>query len=279
MNYRHAFHAGNFADVFKHVLLTRIVVYMLRKPTALRVIDTHAGAGCYDLAGAEALRTGEARDGVLRLRAAIEAGAAHAPAALALLEPYLAALELAQPLYPGSPLIAAGLLRPQDRLVCCELHAPTAAALAARLGRRGKVVERDGYMALKAFLPPPERRGVALIDPPFETPDEFARLAAALGSAWRKWPTGVYVVWYPIKDTTAVAGFEAALRREGVARALRLALQVAQPWPDGPLAASGLVVVNPPFGLEDEARILLPFLAANLAVGPDAAWRVDWLSP
>jgi 23S rRNA (adenine2030-N6)-methyltransferase len=280
MNYRHAFHAGNFADVVKHAMLTRILVYLTQKPTALRYIDTHAGAGRTDLGSDEAARTAEWHDGIARILAAASADAADPDAAapLALLAPYLAIVRGAQPFYPGSPALAAALTRPQDRLVCCELHPPTAATLSITLGRRGKAVEIDGYTALKAFVPPPERRGVVLIDPPFEQRDEFVRLGDALATAWRKWPTGVYLAWYPLKDVAAADAFAEAIKSEQVARVLRLTLQVAAPRPDGPLVACGLVVVNPPFGFEAEAQTILPYLARTLGLGPWAASAVTWLS-
>jgi 23S rRNA (adenine2030-N6)-methyltransferase len=217
MNYRHAFHAGNFADVLKHAVLCRILVYLRQKPAAFRVLDTHAGAGRFDLAGNEASRTGEWRAGIGRLLTA-----SLAPQAAELLAPYLDIVRQAnsdaanseQPnseqadsggplrVYPGSPLIAQALLRSQDRLVSCELEPGAVTALGRHLGgdRRAKAVEIDGWTALGAYLPPPERRGVVLIDPPFEKPDEFSRLATGLTAAYRKWPGGSYMLWYPIKD-------------------------------------------------------------------------------
>src|SRR5262245_31238311 len=188
MNYRHAFHAGNFADVVKHAVLARILVHLGEKAAAFRVIDTHAGAGLYDLASEAARRTGEWRDGIGRL---IDAGL---PADIgALLTPYLAAVRAANPgrglrRYPGSPRIALDLMRPQDRLTACELEPGAATALAANLRRdaRARAVKIDGWMALNAYVPPKERRGVVLIDPPYEDKQEFARLADALAAAQPK---------------------------------------------------------------------------------------------
>src|SRR5262245_30325355 len=177
MNYRHAFHAGNIADVVKHAILARIVAHLKEKPAAFRVIDTHAGAGLYDLAGPEASRTGEWRDGIGKLLAA-----ALGPAERALLAPYLEAIAAfnAGPLklYPGSPALLQHWLRPQDRLIACEREPNAARALIARLrgDRRAKAVAIDGYAALNAYVPPKERRGLVLIDPPFERPDEFEKL-------------------------------------------------------------------------------------------------------
>jgi 23S rRNA (adenine2030-N6)-methyltransferase len=263
MNYRHAYHAGSFADVVKHAVLARIVAHLKEKPAAFRVIDTHAGAGLYDLAGPEATRTGEWRDGVGKLVAA-----GLAPAACDLLAPYLDAIAAfnAGPLkvYPGSPLLLQQWLRPQDRLVACE-HEPNAArALAARLrsDRRAKAIAIDGYTALNAYVPPKERRGLVLIDPPFEQPDEFDRLAQGLAGAHRKWPTGLYALWYPIKDARESEGFARRLARLGLPRMLQAELVL--PGREG-LRGSGLILLNPPWRLEEELGVLLPALFRVLA--------------
>ena len=271
MNYRHAYHAGNFADVFKHALLARMLLYLMRKEAALRFIDTHAGIGLYDLAGAEAGRTGEWRDGIARMAAL----RGHP-----LLKPWLDAVGAADSegcpvLYPGSPALAQSLLRPQDRMSLCEMHPDDAQMLALNMGRdkRVRIVAGDGYSGLNALLPPPERRGLVLIDPPFEATDEFARMEAALSKALGKWPTGVYALWYPVKGPQARA-FGEKLAAAGIKRLLRLELDVGA---GTGLSACGLVVVNPPYALEAEAREILPLLAATLGRGP-AAWRVERLA-
>lgn len=279
MNYRHAFHAGNFADVFKHVILTRILLYLTRKDTAFRVIETHAGDGIYDLAGAPAEKTAEWRGGIGRV-AAREAP----PAVKALLEPYLSVVAplLARRLYPGSPALAREILRRQDRMIFCDANSDAVAALRAkpdfRTDRRIKIIEIDGFLALRAFVPPPERRGLILVDPPFEQKTEFADLLAALTAAVRKWPTGIYMAWFPIKDRRApdrfLGALASALANAGIARLLHLELQVDEPRRAGPLAASGLVILNPPHPLEMEARTVLPYLAQTMS-GNDrggAAW-------
>jgi 23S rRNA (adenine2030-N6)-methyltransferase len=294
MNYRHAFHAGNFADVLKHAVLCRILVYLRQKPAAFRVLDTHAGAGRFDLAGDEATRTGEWRAGIGRLLSA-----SLAPPAADLLAPYLDIVRQAnadasiseQPgrhdvghkplqVYPGSPLIAQALLRPQDRLVACELEPGAVTALGRHLGgdRRAKAVEIDGWTALGAYLPPPERRGVVLIDPPFEKPDEFGRLATGLTAAHRKWPGGSYVLWYPLKDYRTTDAFGVRLRQLGIAKLLRAELASAPVSPDDALSASGLIVVNPPFTLAAELAILLPALRDALAPDGRGSFRLDWLA-
>lgn len=277
MNYRHAFHAGNFADVFKHVLLARILAYLMRKDAALRYIDTHAGIGRYDLAGDESARTGEWRDGIGRI-----ATASAPPAVAALLEPWLSAVgpcdgEGRPAFYPGSPALARALLRSQDKLTLCELHPQDRAALARAMGRdpRIKILEIDGYIGLGAFAPPPERRGLVLVDPPFESPDEFTRMGDAVAGAFRKWPTGVYALWYPAKDARAVDRLYATARRAGAEKLLRLELAVAAPAREGRLVATGLAVINPPFVLAEEARALLPWFADVLAQGPGGVWRVE----
>jgi 23S rRNA (adenine2030-N6)-methyltransferase len=276
MNYRHAFHAGNFADVFKHVILTRVLVHLREKATPFRVIDLHAGAGLYDLTSEEAGRTGEWRNGIGRLfDAALPAAAGE------LLAPYLAVVRSFNPdgvlrHYPGSPLIAGELLRPQDRLVACELEPGAAAALASSLRpfRHAKAVEIDGWVALKAYVPPNERRGLVLLDPPYEELHEFARLGAGLAAAWRKWQTGIYMAWYPIKGRDGPARLAAALRRGGIERALRLEIAVAPPAADGRLADCGLIVVNPPWRLQSEAETVLDALGALFGRG-GAGLRID----
>lgn len=283
MNYRHAFHAGNFADVFKHVMLTRILLYLMRKDTAFRVIDTHAGDGMYDLSAAAAEKTAEWRSGIGRLIAG------HASSEVkALLDPYLAIVSplLAgePPLYPGSPALACRLLRRQDRMIFCDVHPDVVAALRAQPefghDRRVKIVEIDGFTALKAFVPPIERRGLVLIDPPFEQRTEFTGLLTALAAAARKWPTGVYMAWFPIKDRSVVNGFlgglVAPMTQAGIKRVLRLELRVDTPRLDGALAANGLVILNPPYPLSVEAHAVLPYLAQTMGMkgcsGADIAW-------
>jgi 23S rRNA (adenine2030-N6)-methyltransferase len=280
MNYRHAFHAGNFADVVKHAVLARIITHLKEKPAAFRVIDTHAGAGLYDLSGPEASRTGEWREGIGRLLAA-----PLAPGVRALLAPYLDAVAALNPgpdlkVYPGSPALAQSLLRDQDRLVACEPEPNAARALATFVhgDARAKAVAIDGYTALNAYVPPKERRGLVLIDPPYEQPDEFERLAQALAAAHRKWPTGIYGLWYPIKHLRETAAFARRIAASGIARVLRAELTLART--DGErLGGSGLIVVNPPWRLEEELCVLMPALAKALGAAPAGATRLDWLVP
>ena len=278
MNYRHAFHAGNFADVFKHALLSRILVYLMRKDAPLRYMDTHAGIGRYDLKALKADRTGEWRDGIARFRDA------KLPRPVAdLLKPWLDAVgpldAEGRPvrLYPGSPAVAQALLREQDKLTLCELHPEDMRDLVKRMGRDGRlrIVEIDGYTALKAYVPPPERRGLVLIDPPFEQRDEFDRMVAVFAESYARWPTGTYAFWYPMKAMRAGEAFTKNLRRVGAEKVLRLELWVDAVQATGPLTGSGLVIVNPPFVLEQEARMLLPALKGLLARGPMAGFWVE----
>jgi 23S rRNA (adenine2030-N6)-methyltransferase len=288
MNYRHAFHAGNFADVFKHAILVRILVHLREKAAPFRVIDLHAGAGLYDLTAEPSQRTGEWRDGIGRLFTAelrpqeLRPQELRAEAA-ALLAPYLAAVRAFNPggvlrQYPGSPLIVAELLRPNDRLVACELEPDAAAALGRRLHaiRQARAIAIDGWVALNAYIPPSERRGLVLLDPSFEAADEFPRLAAALMSAWRKWRTGIYMAWYPLKSRNGPDAVARTIARSGPEKALRLEMAIGPITADGPLAGCGLVIINPPWRLAEEAQVVLGALTELF--GSAGRHRVDWIS-
>ena len=281
MNYQHAFHAGNFADVHKHIVLTRVLEYLRQKPAPFRVVDTHAGAGRYDLLGPQAARSGEWRDGIERLFAAPRSGAAGTDSAQALVAPYLDIVAALNPggtlrLYPGSPLIVKALLRRQDRLIACELEPSAAASLQVVLhgDARAKALAIDGWMALFANIPPKERRGLIVIDPPYEEGVEFTRLFDTLAQAHRKWASGLYLLWYPIKAREAPDALARRLRRLSVPNILRCELSIARA--EGALAGSRLIIVNPPFPLERELRVILPVLRRLLA--PMGAYRLDWLS-
>jgi 23S rRNA (adenine2030-N6)-methyltransferase len=283
MNYQHAFHAGNFADVHKHVVLTRILQHLRSKPAGFRVIDTHAGAGRYDLLGSEAVRAGEWRNGIARVFPPRQPSDGVAADVQALLAPYLDIIASLNPggklrLYPGSPLIVNALLRPQDRLIACELEPRAAGSLKTTLQgeTRAKVLSLDGWMGLNANVPPKERRGLVLIDPPYEKADDFDRLSAAFAQAHRKWRTGLYLLWYPIKTREAADALARRLRRLGVPKIMRCELLVGEPRPDAGLVGSGLILANPPYPLKSELEVLLPTLARLL--GPDGSHRFDWLA-
>ena len=286
MNYRHAFHAGSFADVIKHIVLVRMLLYLQEKPAPFRVIDTHAGAGRYDLTGDEAQRGGEWLTGIARI-----IQTRFSDAALPLVKPYLDIVRsVNQPneleAYPGSPLLALAMLRPQDRLTACELE-PTAHKQlidALRRDAQARVVDLDGWVALPAFVPPNERRGLVLIDPAFEAKDEFERLADGFTAAFRKWPTGQYLLWYPAKSRRAtdalaqrVAQAAAAVKPQG--KCLRLEFSVAPQTMDAALASTGLLIVNPPWTLQSELKTILPELEKPLGQGGPGRFRLEVPKP
>lgn len=277
MNYRHEFHAGNFADVLKHAVLMRILAHLMVKDTAIRVIDTHAGAGLYDLGSDAARRTGEWIDGIGRLQ-----GEPLDPETEALLAGYraaIAAITGGRALYPGSPALIRHALRPQDRASFNELHPEAMRQLRRVVGRDERIVanQLDGYLAWKAQVPPPERRGLVLVDPPFERDDEFDRMAEGFAMMGRKWTHGIAMLWYPLKNQRRVSLFEAALAESAFPRILLVELHVGEPEAEGPLAACGLAIANPPWKLDEELLVLLPGLSARLGQGGVARWRVDWL--
>lgn len=272
MNYRHGYHAGNFADVLKHAVLARMLIHLRSKEKPFRVIDTHAGPGGYELGGQEALRTGEWRDGIGRL---IHAAGAPLERELAdFLAPYLEAVGAWQKQhgpssYPGSPAITRHFLRSDDRLLAIELEERAFRKLERRFppGSRAKVLRLDGYEAWRAFIPPKERRGLVLVDPPYEAQDEFARLAEGLEAAVKKWPSGMTLLWYPVKDRTLVASFFARLAGRLPPESLRVELDTGTSETDRRLSACGLILVNPPWTLEGELETALPILAQRLARG------------
>jgi 23S rRNA (adenine2030-N6)-methyltransferase len=286
MNYRHAFHAGNFADVIKHIVLVRILLYLQEKQSAFRVIDTHAGAGRYDLTGEEAERSGEWKSGIARMMQA-----RFSDKALPLVLPYLDIVRAFNTgaevkTYPGSPLIARALLRPQDRLTACELEPGARKALidALRRDTQARVVDLDGWTALTAFVPPKERRGLVLIDPPFEAKDEFEQLAAGFRAVFQKWPTGSYLLWYPVKsrraaDTLAREVAEAAAGAKPAGKCLRLEFSVAPQEAGGPLASTGLLMINPPWTLQAELKTILPELEKPLGQGGAGRFRLEVPKP
>jgi 23S rRNA (adenine2030-N6)-methyltransferase len=282
MNYRHAFHAGSFADVIKHIVLVRILSYLQEKQAPFRVIDTHAGAGLYDLTSDEARRGGEWLTGIARLMQA-----RFSEKTLPLLKPYLDIVRSFNPQaaldsYPGSPLIARALLRPQDRLTACEVEPKARKRLIEALRRdtQARVVDLDGWMALPAFVPPNERRGLVLIDPPFEKKDEFERLAEGFTEAFGKWPTGSYLLWYPVKSrraTDSLARHVAEIAGAGAppGKCLRLEFSVAPQAAEPGLVSAGLLIVNPPWTLAGELRAILPELEKPLGRGGAGRFRLE----
>lgn len=279
MNYRHAFHAGNFADVLKHAVLARIISYLHQKPGSIRVIETHAGAGLYDLSASAAARTGEWREGIGRLDLPL-AGAAET-----VLGPYRDALSALRAghgaqIYPGSPLFCQQLLRADDRYIGAELHGETNWQLNTLLKRdaRFKVILRDGWEVLRANIPPKERRGVVLIDPAFEMENEWEHLTQELIAAVRKWPTGCFMVWYPLKNPRLSDDLAHAVADAEVSSAIRLELIVDDLATAEKLAGCGLIVINPPWTLLAEAKALLPALAERLARTNRAGYRCETIA-
>lgn len=281
MNYRHSYHAGNFADVLKHVVLALSIAYFRQKATPFRVIDTHAGVGAYDLHTHEAQKTGEWEAGIGRLLAS-----PLPEPVTALLEPYLAVIAKMNPdgalrHYPGSPLLARHLMRPTDILVANELH-PEDHELLEELFARDpatKVMSIDGYSALRSLLPPKERRGIVLVDPPFEEPGELQRLVRGLKDAAQRFATGTVILWYPIKDERAVQAFHRDVAALGLQKVLAVELTIRGTRNPDLLNGTGLVILNPPYPLRQQLELMLPVLSERLAQGPGAAARLDWISP
>ncbi len=253
MNYRHAFHAGNFADCMKHALILSILGLIIRKPAPVFVLDTHAGRGAYDLL-ADAQRTGEWRHGIARL--------IPPPPTLA----FFVGLAERIGLYPGSPAFIRARLRPGDSLACCELHPEDAAALRRRFRTDPQVAvhHRDGYEAIGALLPPAQGRGMVLIDPPFEQPGEFDRILDALQLGAARFDHGVYAAWYPIKHRSPVTAFHAALQQSGLRDLIAAELWLREPTDPARLNGCGLIVRNAPWGFEDEAASILAALRDTL---------------
>ncbi len=275
LSYQHDYHAGNHADVLKHAVLALVIRALQRKATPLRVLDAHAGSGSYDLQAAEARKTGEAEGGIRRLLAA--------PAPPPQLAEYLDAVRAANRhpgggpvrFYPGSPRLARHLLRPGDHLELLELHPAALARLRRHYSRDPQVHVhgRDAFEGLPALLPPKERRGVVLLDPAYEVKDEYVAVPELLARCLRRWSTGVYLAWYPLLRHPLAERFPARVRSLGLPKLLQAELTVEIEAFDG-LRGSGLFIVNPPFGLEQELNALLPWLWATLKNDDRTGWRV-----
>jgi 23S rRNA (adenine2030-N6)-methyltransferase len=280
VNYRHAYHAGNHADVLKHIVLTRTLVHLQRKPKPVRVIDAHAGIGLYDLHGIEAGKTGEWEGGIGKM------GPAFAPEIEDLLAPYRAVIAALNPhggfvRYPGSPELVLRLLRAGDRLVANELHPEDHDRLAERYGAdpRVTVTRVDALACIRASLPPAERRGLILIDPPYEAKDEARRAADMLRDGLRRFATGVFILWYPLKSDDTALALLAMARDLGIPATLQVELRVREAFTGGGLAGSGLIIVNTPWQLETELTPLAAALAGRLGLGSWGKSTVAWLVP
>lgn len=283
MNYRHAYHAGNFADVVKHIILTRILEYMKLKDAAFRVIDTHAGIGLYDLMGPEAAKTIEWKSGIFRLMEAVDNDELDAETT-ALIAPFINAVKAENTTsdiryYPGSPLLTRHLLRKQDRLSALELHPNDVKTLAKLFDGdyQVRVTHLDGWLAMGAHLPPKEKRGVVLVDPPFEIGGEFDRLASNLAKAHKKFSGGTYALWYPVKDHREVKKFHQALYDTGIQKIMVAELSIRAPSLEPRLDGTGMIIVNPPYVLEKELKLILPALVKLLCEDKGAGYRLNWI--
>ena len=280
MNYRHAYHAGNFADVFKHIIVTRVVEYLKQKDKAFRVIDTHAGVGMYDLTGVEAGKTGEWQGGIAKVADALLSSTVSE-----LIAPWLKIVRSVNSdktlkKYPGSPKLLRMLFRPQDRLSAIELHPEDYAKLAAEFedDYQVRTIELDGWLALGGHVPPKEKRGLVLVDPPFELQGEFDRILDGLKRGYERWPTGIYALWYPVKDRKSVSAFHKHLRESGIKKILACELMVRGPSIEPSLDGSGMIIVNPPFTLEGDLKLILPAMMEAMRVDKGASWWVNWLA-
>lgn len=284
MNYRHAYHAGNFADVVKHAVLALLIERLKGKDKGFRVIDTHAGIGVYDLGGPLAAKTGEWTRGIGRLVAPDLKPVAMAGRLAEALAPYLGAIRAANPggrlrYYPGSPMLARMLLRSVDRLTAVELHPEDARQLSERFAgdAQVKTIALDGWLALGSFVPPKERRGMVLVDPPYEDQNEFRMLTESFIRAHQRWPTGVYALWYPVKDIGAVKNFHKRLFESGIERIVAAELWIRQRETPDMFNGTGLILCNPPWQLDQTLKTLFAGLAPILAEEPRAGYRVWWI--
>lgn len=280
MNYRHAYHAGSHADVLKHVVLARAIEHLKKKDKPFRAIDAHAGIGVYALDGIEAGKTGEWQTGIGKMAAPFAAEIE------ALLAPYRGVIAALNPAggvtrYPGSPELLARLMRPRDHLIANELHPDDCAALGwyFRGDPRVTVTGLDAESCVKANLPPPERRGLILIDPSYEERDEAERALRMLAQGHRRFAGGVFMLWYPVKDDSLAQGIVESCAALGLPATLKIEIRIREAFKGGGLAGSGLVIVNPPWQLDGELRQLAPALASRLGLGEWGHATVDWLVP
>jgi len=278
LSYRHQFHAGNVSDVFKHAMLSRLLLALARKDKPFCYLDTHAGIGRYDLTHPWSQKTAEWRHGVGRVW-----GRADAPATL---QPYLEVIRAENPdghlhHYPGSPWIARRLMRADDRMVLCELNKDDCAALKDLFAgaRHTAIHNQDGFQAIRAFLPPKERRGLTFIDASFDQADEFARVTRAVKEAHTRFATGMIAVWYPLMAPSAMDAFARSLQAAKLSKTLQLDLRVhADDWTET-IRGSGMIVVNPPYGLDREMPPLLDWLWRAMSPEKQGGTRCEWLVP
>jgi 23S rRNA (adenine2030-N6)-methyltransferase len=273
LSYRHAFHAGNFADLLKHLILVQLLDHLQKKEGGIFYLETHAGGGLYGLHGAEAQKNREYADGIGRLW--------EVPDAPNPVRRYLEPVRACNPpgrldFYPGSPLFAHYRLRPQDRMLLCDLHPAELPRLRQGFAEdpRVRVEEQDGYHALKAHLPPKDRRLLCLIDPSYEVREEYRRVLNSVQEAHRRCGAGVYAVWYPLLAKRELRQMLDGIQRSGIRKVLRAELWVRPPGPG--MYGAGLLLVNPPWNLLETLQSTLPWLAARLDQG-GAGWVAEWL--
>ncbi len=282
MNYRHIYHAGNFTEVFKHIVLLMLVRCLQRKDTPFCYLDTHAGIGDYDLSSEAAQTTREYTSGIARLWSLPQQSLPPIVADyLRMIQQYNHARGFdALHFYPGSPQLVRALLRSQDRMILTELHPEDAAQLkqAFKSDRQVAVHHMDGYHALKAFLPPKQQRGVVLIDPPFEKTDEWDQIIKYIQLANKHWPGGIYAIWYPIKHDHAVKQFYQQLQATGIRKVLYCELRLSHLATTG-LSACGMIVVNPPWQWQAQITPVLPWLCNILDQSAKGNSQLDWLTP
>ena len=277
LSYRHSFHAGNHADVLKHTVQALIIEALKEKDKPFVYHDTHSGGGRYDLASEHAEKTGESVEGIGRLWEET------CPPVMA---PYLKAVKAVNPngrlrYYPGSPALAGAMCREHDRLVLTELHPNDFPRLLQtfRGDRRVKMFNEEGYQRLKASLPPKERRGVVLIDPPYELKSEYADLVQGIREAAKRWATGTYAIWYPVVQRHEVRSLESKMKGTNIRKILRIEMCVLPDSKEYGMTGSGMIVINPPWKLEQQMKELLPWLTEKLGQSPEASFKVDWLVP
>ena len=281
LSYRHGFHAGNFVDVHKHITLIMLLKSLGKKDAGFCYIDTHAGSGCYDLHSVYAQKNREFETGI-----GILWGMTDIPAVVA---EYLDVVKTLNPnsqpddknlhYYPGSPVIARQFLRPQDQMILMELH-NTEAPLLKKYFKNDEQVHihhRDGFEALGGLVPPDEKRGLVLIDPAYEIKDEFERLTEVVIDAWNKWPTGVYAIWYPLQQKQPVPRFHYDLRKANIKKIFLHEFSVIPDTEPNRLSGTGMIIINPPWQLDKQIRVVLDWLVLKLDRGSHTPARCEWL--
>ncbi|WP_026878108.1 23S rRNA (adenine(2030)-N(6))-methyltransferase RlmJ [Ignatzschineria larvae DSM 13226] len=278
LSYRHSFHAGNHADVLKHTVQSLIIESLTEKEKAFLYLDTHSGAGRYQLTSAESEKTGEYLEGIARIWATSER-----PEILA---PYLDVVKKLNSdgelrYYPGSPLLAKALLRSQDQLIMTELHPSDYPRLVEEFARdrRAEVLKEDGFQQLKSKLPPTSRRGFVLIDPPYELKTDYEAVVSGIVEGYKRFATGIYAIWYPVVSRTQINNMVEALRETGIRKILQIELGVQPDSEERGMTASGMIVINPPWKLEAQIQAIMPWLYQTLVPDNQGHTLIEWITP